>query len=445
MPHHALNVWLNGQLVGQWAWTRTDTHSFHYAQSWLDSPLARPLSLSLPIPAGQPELRGPQVRNYFDNLLPDSDAIRQRLRTRFRLDSGKVQDLLTALGRDCVGAVQLLPEGQEPTGYDTIQGAPLTEAQIEQHLHSVTSTHSFTQDANEDDFRISIAGAQEKTALLWHQGQWCHPRGATPSTHIFKLPLGLVGNMQADMSGSIENEWLCLRIMEALGFTVAQAHIATFGTQKVLVVERFDRRLINKGQWIARLPQEDFCQATGTAPAHKYESDGGPGIAQCLSILGGSTQAAQDKLNFALANLAFWLLAATDGHAKNYSIALLPGAQYQLTPLYDILSAWPVIGEGANQVPRHRAKLAMALRSKNAHSKLVDIQTRHWQSLASQTGVPHAFSAMVEMVERVGLALAQVEQQLPPHFPQHIWGSIKNGMLNHQQRFLQGLSATTNT
>ena len=48
-----------------------------------------------------------------------------------------------------------------------------------------------------EDFRISIAGAQEKTAFLRHQGKWCRPIGSTPTTHIFKLPLGLVGNRQA--------------------------------------------------------------------------------------------------------------------------------------------------------------------------------------------------------------------------------------------------------
>ena len=317
-----------------------DAHSFEYAASWLDSPSVRPLSLSLPIPAGGRTLRGPMVKNYFDNLLPDSDRIRQRLRTRFRLSSDSAQDLLGAVGRDCIGAVQLLPDDASPEGYDRVEGTPLTEADIERHLLAVTNDTAFGQDGEDpDDFRISIAGAQEKTAFLRYRGRWCHPHGATPTTHIFKLPLGLVGNMRADMSTSVENEWLCLRIMAALGFDVPRADIAVFGQQKVLVVERFDRRWVAGNTWIARLPQEDFCQATGTAPADKYESDGGPGIAACLDILAGSTESARDRLAFVLAQLAFWLLAATDGHAKNFSIFLLPGAQYRLTPMYDILSA----------------------------------------------------------------------------------------------------------
>lgn len=312
--HRSLNVWMNGLLVGVWSWDRTDTHQFEYAESWIRSPAARSLSLSLPITAGKNILRGPAVKNYFDNLLPDNKKIRQRISHRYQLLSTNVPDLLEALGRDCVGAVQILPLDMEPDGFDKVTATRLRDSEVEKLLLNVTS-----DDDSDiiDDFRISLAGAQEKTALLWYEGQWHVPHGATPTTHILKLPLGLIGGMRADMSGSIENEWLCMRIMNALRFEVAKADIAQFGTQKVLVVERFDRKWMGQ-DWIARLPQEDFCQASGIAPDNKYDADGGPGIAQCLHILEGSVSAAKDKLNFALMNLAFWLLAATDGHAKNF-------------------------------------------------------------------------------------------------------------------------------
>lgn len=441
MALRALNVWLNGQLVGRWSWTRTDVHTFSYADSWLQSPAVRPLSVSLPITAGAKEVKGPVVRNYFDNLLPDSDAIRERLRTRFNATSGKVQDLLAQLGRDCVGAVQLLPEELEPTGFDRIAGEPLDAAEVARYLRGVTSGTNFGQHEAQEDLRISIAGAQEKTAFLWQEGCWQRPLAATPTTHIFKLPLGLVANMRANMQDSVENEWLCMQIMAQLGFSVAHTEMANFDGQKVLIVERFDRRRMEDGKWIARLPQEDFCQATGTAPAHKYEGDGGPGIATCLDILGGSRQAAQDKLTFALANLAFWLLAAPDGHAKNYAIAMLPGAEYQMTPLYDILSAWPVIGDRADQIPLQRATLAMSLHGKSPHRKLQEIQTRHWQELAQQTGHPEAFSAMLNLVHTVPDALARIEPLLPVEFPEYIWLGIREGMLGQQRNFLLGLTA----
>lgn len=129
--------------------------------------------------------------------------------------------------------------------------------------------------AEDADFRISIAGAQEKTALLWYQDRWQRPLGSTPTSHIFKLPIGKIVQNNIDLSESCENEWLCLRIAKAFGFDVANADLATFGKKKVLVVQRFDRRWSKSGEWLLRLPQEDFCQALGIAPALKYESHGG--------------------------------------------------------------------------------------------------------------------------------------------------------------------------
>lgn len=436
--YRALSVWMNGLQVGVWSWDRADTHQFEYAESWIKSALARPLSLSLPISAGHAVLRGQAVKNYFDNLLPDNQKIRQRISHRYRLASANVPDLLEALGRDCVGAVQILPPDMEPQGFDKIAATRLSDNEIEKLLLNVTSDEG--DDNIIDDFRISLAGAQEKTALLWHQGQWHIPHGATPTTHILKLPLGQIGGMRADMSGSIENEWLCMRIMAALGFEVAKTDIAQFGTQKVLVVERFDRKWMGQN-WIARLPQEDFCQASGVAPDNKYEADGGPGMTQCLHILEGSVSASKDKLNFALMNLAFWLLAATDGHAKNFSIALLASGDYRLTPMYDILSAWPVIGRGANQLQEKKVKMAMALRSKNVHFKMSEMRARHWQGLAAQTGIVDCFAQMQRLVQHVPDALALVVRELPVDFPGQIWSSIRDGMLRQRVRFLSEITA----
>ena len=130
--------------------------------------------------------------------------------------------------------------------------------------------------------------------------------------------------MRADMRTSVENEWLCSKIVAAYGLPIARCEMARFEDQKVLVVERFDRRLSSDETWIVRLPQEDMCQATGTPALHKYESDGGPGIEAIMEVLSGSTRAAQDRRDFFMTQMIFWLLAATDGHAKNFSIAHCP-------------------------------------------------------------------------------------------------------------------------
>jgi serine/threonine-protein kinase HipA len=162
-----------------------------------------------------------------------------------------------------VGALQLLPEGAEPEELDRVDGIPVDEEAIERHLLEVVNLDQYgARQDPDDDFRISLAGAQEKHAFLRWNGKWQKPRGTTPTTHVFELPIGMVGGRKADFSTSVDNDWLCLRLFKEYGLPTANAEIATFGSQRVLVVERFDRALWAAGQQLFRLVQEDFCQAT---------------------------------------------------------------------------------------------------------------------------------------------------------------------------------------
>jgi serine/threonine-protein kinase HipA len=135
---------------------------------------------------------------------------------------------------------------------------------------------------------------QEKTALLRHVGRWLKPHGATPTTHILKLPLGLVGNKRTDWTTPSKNEWLCLELLRAFGLLVARSEIITFGEPKVLCVERFDRRAHSSGGWIMRLAQEDFCQVFGRPSHLKHEAGGGPGVPDIASVLRQWERAALD-------------------------------------------------------------------------------------------------------------------------------------------------------
>jgi serine/threonine-protein kinase HipA len=438
----ALNVWMNGELVGAWRVVRAAS-SFTYASSWLQSSKVRSLSLSLPITSAR-EIRGEAVANFFDNLLPDNDKIRERLSRRFKTKNMGAFSLLEAIGRDCVGAIQLLPEDTAPEGWDRVDAEPLSEKQISALLQAVPSQPVLGEGVDDDLLRISIAGAQEKTALVKIGKKWYRPHGATPTTHILKLPLGLIGgSRRIDLSDSVQNEWLCAQIVRALGLPVANVEMASFVGQKVLVVERFDREWMQgrDGKWIARLPQEDFCQALGYASDKKYEKDGGPSMAACLSLLAGSADAENDRLAFALTQLCFWLLGASDGHAKNYSLFLRQGDTYAMTPLYDILSVWPYIGNAPSQLSERKVGLAMAIRSKNAHYAFYTIQARHWHGLAMKQGGSVVWGAMLEMVERVDEALKCVEALLPNDFPQRTWRAIASGMKAQERVFRAGLAA----
>lgn len=438
-PSHtrSLQAWMNGILVGEWRVMRHGITEFEYAQTWLDNRLTRrPLSLSLPLPIENAPLRGPAVANYFDNLLPDSEPIRRRLQSRFHTRSRDAFDLLAEIGRDCVGAIQLLPPGEEPIGVKKTLVVPLTDAEVERGLLQAVTPSGFAGQQDDDEFRISIAGAQEKTAFTWYQGRWCRPMGATPTTHIFKLPLGLVGARQADMRTSVENEWLCSRLLAQFGIPVPKSEVGVFGQQKVLIVERFDRRYVAEQDYWLRIPQEDFCQAVGAPSSAKYEREGGPGMQVIARILQGAENPENDLQIFMRTQILFWMLAATDGHAKNFSISLLAGGQFRLTPIYDVLSVWPIVGKGPNSLDFQKQRMGMAWEGEeNRHYRLRDIQRRHLVTTARRCGYgPQIESTLNALVAQTPKAIEAVSKQLPANFPMDVFETIAAGLQKMSDR-----------
>ena len=428
-----LDVWMNGEAVGRWTVRPKGEHHFAYGDAWLMSPAARPLSLSLPLRPASQAYRGAVVENYFDNLLPDTRPLRDRLRRRLDATSTSPFDLLAAAGRDCVGAVQLLPVGEPPTGFDQIRGVALSNRAVEGRLaHLGADTLGQHDDA--DDFRISLAGVQEKTALLRHGGRWMRPLGATPTTHIVKLPIGMAPR-GIDLTTSVENEWLCGEILRAYGLLVARSTVARFGRQTVLVVERFDRQVAPDKTWIIRIPQEDFCQATATSASRKYESDGGPGIRAAMGLLAGSDQPLPDRETFFRAQILFWLLCAIDGHAKNFSVFLQAGGGYRLTPLYDVLSAYPVLGRRAGQLSARKVKLAMAVEGTNRHYLWSGILRRHWNEMARRCGFGRTAEPLIEdLLGQTPAALDAVGNRLPKGFPGAVAEAIIEGVRQAARR-----------
>jgi serine/threonine-protein kinase HipA len=432
----SLHIWANGRHVGEWAIPSRRGSELRYDPRWVTSREGRPLSLSLPFNIdGQPQ-RGDHVEFFFDNLLPDNDAIRRRIRERFHTTSSDAFDLLAAIGRDCVGAVQLLPEDTKPEINTTISATPLDDSAIEQLLRATVSGNPFRAEGD-DEFRISIAGAHEKTALTRHNGRWCMPHGSTPTTHIVKLPLGQVGPRQMDLRTSVENEWLCGQILHHFAVPVAKSEIHAFGATRVLIVERFDRVLHSSGSYWLRLPQEDFCQATGRPASRKYESDGGPGLVEIARILQGSEARDQDLETLFTAQLLFWMLAAIDGHAKNFSVRLLAGGRYQLTPIYDVLSAWPIVGTRHDQMHIKKLKLAMALHGRNRHYHVVDIESRHFIETARACGFNGMETVIRAVIER-SRSLADAIQ-LPSGFPGELFERVMTEFAKSAEVLARGL------
>lgn len=420
-----LTVALNGIEVGVLSKRLDGSMTFQYSDTWLAQNGARPISLSLPL--SQTVYKGSLVYNFFDNLLPDNNLIRNRIQARFQVPTNHPFDILSAIGMDCVGAIQLFTEHNELSLVNTIEAVPLTTGKIAKLLSDYRLS-PLGMSNEVEDFRISIAGAQEKTALLWFNDRWCRPCGTTPTSHIVKLPIGRLEHSEIDLSNSCENEWICLEVARRFGLPVAESKVVWFKDIKTLVVERFDRQWSKDRTWLMRLPQEDMCQALGVAPARKYESDGGPGIATIMELLLGSEQALQDREYFIKSQILFWLLAAIDGHAKNFSLMLLPGSSFRLTPFYDIISAYPHFSP--KEVNKHKNKMAMALLGKNRHYEWKRIQPHHYVSTSQKVGfsTDRVNEIMANMKMQTDSIVNEVAKIIPADFPDSTVNPILEGL-----------------
>jgi serine/threonine-protein kinase HipA len=426
-----LNVFLNSRLVGQLTHEASGAIDFRYDPAWLGWEHTIPVSLSLPL--REDRYIGARVLAVFDNLLPDNAGIRRTIAERVGAEGVDAFSLLAALGRDCVGALQFLPEADEPSPPGIVEGHPVKNSEIATLLWNLANNPLGVD--RDQDFRISIAGAQEKTALLRSNGRWLKPIGTTPTTHIFKPQIGHLPN-GIDLSSSVENEYFCLTLLKALGLPSAHVEMATFGERRVLVVERFDR-LWTKDKRLLRVPQEDCCQALSVPWTQKYENEGGPGIEKISRLLTGSDDATSDRKNFFKATIAFWLLAATDGHAKNFSIFLSPGGGFRLTPLYDVISAQPSLDAG--RIRHNQMKLAMAV-GENRHYAIKSITERHFLQSAEKAGLGAnvTMEAINDLLENGEAALKKTVADLPKDFPERIARSIAEGFRSRLKNFDHG-------
>lgn len=427
--HAPLNVFLNSRHVGVLRREATGAIDFQYGRDWLDWRSSFPVSLSLPL--REDRYVGTPVINVFDNLLPDSDPIRKRVAERVGADGTDAFSLLTAIGRDCVGALQFLPDGIDPGIAGDTDGKPVSDDDVADIIKNLAAAPLGM--GEDEDFRISIAGAQEKTALLRKDGQWFKPTGTTATTHILKPQIGQLPN-GIDLSNSVENEYLCLKLLEAFGIPTPPAEIADFGERRTLIVERFDRLWARDGR-LLRLPQEDICQALSIPPTKKYQSDGGPGMREIINLLKGSDTPDADITTFMRASIIFWLLGATDGHAKNFSVFLGPGGRFRMTPLYDVLTAQPSLDQ--RQIPRKKFKLAMSV-GKKRHYAIHDIMPRHFMQTADLAGVgTPTMRAIFEDIEANAERQAQdVIASLPGSFPDQLVTSTM-AAIEHRSRLIE--------
>ena len=431
-----LHVLINNRRVGRLEKASSGAIEFRYDQTWLDWEPAFPVSLSLPL--RKSPYRGAHVAAVFENLLPDNTDVRRIIAERTGATSADAYGLLEQIGRDCVGALQFLPDGEIVHATAPATGEPLTDAQIETILANLARAPLGLD--LEQNFRISVAGAQEKTALLYQDGQWKRPTGATATTHILKPQLGQIPTPSGtiDLSNSVENEHYCLKLIEAYGLKVAKTQIARFGERTVLVIERFDRAW--RDNKLLRLPQEDFCQALSTPPSQKYQNQNGPGAVDILRLLKASDTPQDDQAAFLKSQILFWLVGATDGHAKNFSLFLKPNGRFSMTPLYDVLSAQPAFD--AKAIPHRAYTLAMSAGAKR-HYKILDIHGRHFAETAKEAGLrpPMVKAVIEEIFDLSSNASALALAQMPEGFHQAVHDSISGAISQRLPRLQSAFEA----
>lgn len=311
-------VALIDQLRGRLRLSYTEDALTRYA---LGVPL---LSLSLPI---RPErYTHGVVRPFLDGLLPEGEP-RQVLANDLRLARDDIYGLIAALGRDCAGALVIQPaDDPPPPKATTLTATLLDESELEALVRNLRSAPLGVG----GPVRISLAGVQEKLVLTrLPNGRWGRPIAGTPSTHILKPEIDRYPH-------TVENEFFCMRLAHQLGLRVPEVAMTKIGQRRVIVVERYDRRIHDDGS-VERIHQEDFCQATGVTPEKKYEQDGGPALRVIAEIL--QSAAAAGSLDDLLRAVTLSVLVGNgDAHAKNYSLLHEPSGTLRLAPVYDVVS-----------------------------------------------------------------------------------------------------------
>ena len=148
-----------------------------------------------------------------------------------------------------------------------------------------------------------------------------------------------------------------------------------------------------------------------------------------LQLLKGSDAPAEDAATFLRASIVFWLIGATDGHAKNFSLFLSPSGRFRLTPLYDVLSAQPSLD--AKQIQRKAFKLAMSV-GKNRHYAMNEILPRHFIQTAEISGIGAAVVHAIfkDVVENFEPAFAKMQKALPKGFPEELTNSIREAAIH---------------
>lgn len=337
-----LNVFMDGAFCGELTQSPSGDIRFTYDDGYRAESDATPLSLSMPLALREHRKRA--VLPFFDGLITDNANAREAMGRQYGVSARNPFALLTHIGADVAGALQLLPPGvlSQDASVQPVDVHTLSSHEIEEHLRAAIDEYESGRSVFGTHGRFSLAGAQPKIALTAVEpGVWGIPQGSTPTTHIFKPVSGAFRRVDVV-------EFITMRAAALLGLNVASTFLDQFEGTRAFVTQRYDRTL--DGGRLHRLHQEDLGQSLGTPPQKKYQrDDGGPGVADIAKLFRGLANP-RDRVS---ASQAFFdaltlnsALQCTDAHIKNYSV-LLSGQTVKLAPLYDLATFAPYVDAGS--------------------------------------------------------------------------------------------------
>ncbi|MCP4503668.1 MAG: type II toxin-antitoxin system HipA family toxin [Deltaproteobacteria bacterium] len=342
---------------------------FQYEAGWLAFGNRFALATSLPLREERVET------SFFSNLLPEAGA-RERIAKNAGISVGNDFEFLRIFGGDCAGSLAIFPPGS--AGKDLAESTEPKVPDIlltDEHGLELSTRSGFAEFFHPDKrVRLSLAGAQNKLAVVVTSAGLAIPTCGRPSTHILKLP-------NPDYKGLVENEALMLSLAKAVGLPVVEHDVVELGGTRMLLLTRYDRARDESGG-IARLHQQDLCQALGYPPDIKYEKEGGPSLADAFDLVRDEVDdplsASRAMVGWVVFNV---LVHNADAHAKNLSLLRKKLCSepdrfsHELAPFYDLVCT------GTYPLDHHMAMSVGGQLDPGAISK------KNWTKLAADIGV----------------------------------------------------------
>jgi serine/threonine-protein kinase HipA len=386
-----LDVYLHRNLVGHLIQDDGGEMLFHYSETWVDDPAAIPLSQSLPL--RKERYTRKECRGFFAGILPEADK-REIIAKNLGISARNDFAMLEEIGGECAGAITFLPTGtifpDQNERYRLLTNRELAD------ILKILPRRPLM--AGEDDVRLSLAGAQGKIAVFKENDQVSLPLGGAPSTHILKPAIDR-------FEGIVYNEWVCMQLAHEIGLPTAGTEVGAVEGIDYLLVKRYDRARAGSNS-LRRLHQEDFCQALGIIPEHKYQREGGPTLQQCFSLVRDITAVPIKDLQSLLDGVIFnFIIGNNDAHGKNFSLLYEGemGPETTLAPFYDLLSTM--------YYSELSPKMAMKI---GGEYVAAEISARHFERFATEIGFSRP------MVKRRIIALAAlISSKLPEVTPNH--------------------------